>query len=103
MVYEEFNIKSLPETFRVGVITPIEMLSILPQVNFDDYSKTQTLYTFCLEHIEVNINGKWTAVKEKTKSVYFPLGIENNIQALQEICEYMVSKVIAPAFIQSSK
>ena len=50
---KEFTIKNRTETFRVTKISPIEMLSILPQIDFDNMSKTKTLYTFCLEHIEV--------------------------------------------------
>ena len=48
-----FTIKNRTETFRIAKISPIEMLSILPQIDFDNMSKTKTLYTFCLEHIEV--------------------------------------------------
>lgn len=100
---KEFTIKNRTETFRVAKISPIEMLSILPQIDFDNMSKTKTLYTFCLEHIEVLQGEKWVAVKAKDREVYFPIGIEEDYIALSQLNEYMINEVLYPAFTNSSK
>lgn len=101
--YKEFNIKSREETFRVGKITPIEMLSISGQVDFENYTMTKELTKFCLEHTEVKIADKWLAVKTLDEEVYWPMGIEEDYIALNEIFTYITTEVIIKAFMKSSK
>ena len=42
--HKEFTIKEMPDmTFRIAEISPIELLSISPQINFDNFQMTKTL------------------------------------------------------------
>lgn len=100
---EEFTIESRSETFRVAKISPIDMLAILPQIDFDNLDKTKTLYKFCLEHLEVLQGDKWVTVKESNSEVYFPIGIDEDYKSLNELATYMIVNVIKPAFTKSNK
>ena len=100
---KEFTIENRSEAFRVSRISPVEMLAILPQIDFDNMGKTETLYTFCLEHVEVLQGDKWVPVKAKGRDVYFPIGIEEDYTSLNKLVHYIVNEVIWPAFTKCSK
>lgn len=102
--HKEFTIESLEnETFRVADIDPVEMLAIYPQMDFENFTMTKVLYTFCLENSEVKVGEKWLPVKVRNKKIYSPIGIEKNIVALQDICNYMISEVIVKVFTNSNE
>lgn len=103
MENKEFNIKSLSQTFRVSKISPIELLSLQTQINFEDFKLTSNLFTFILEHLEVRVMDVWVPVKEKNKEEYNPKGIENNIKALNELIMWFLDNIIKDTFINSSK
>lgn len=100
----EFTIESLPGvTFREGKVSPVDLLAIAPQVDFDAYSKTKELYTFALEHLECEVNGKWFPVKHPGRDVYMPIGIEKNLRALNDLCAWYITNVIAEVFTGSAE
>lgn len=100
----EFRIKSLPDKlFRVANISPIDLLAISSQIDFDNLKKTKELITFALENVEVNECGSWVNVKAKDREVYFPLGIEKNLIAMNEIFNYVTENVIIKAFQPSEE
>lgn len=95
---KEFNIKSRSETFRIIRIEPTEMLALSMVVDLDDYRKSEVLFTFALEHMQVKMGEVWNPVKVKDKHIYMPMGLENDIKALQELGKYFLDEVLAKAF-----
>lgn len=89
--------------FRIGKISAIEMLTLQTQINFKSLEQTETVFTFILEHIEVNINGVWTNVKEKGRDIYMPLDLENDLASLQELVVYFLNDVMKPIFKKSKE
>lgn len=98
-----FKLENRPEEFRVGYISPVEMMAISTQVDFENYSMTKTLMQFCIEHVEVKIGEKWLPVKMKDKEIYKPSDIVKDFVALNEIFVYMMENVIAATFPKSSE
>lgn len=104
MTYEEFKIESLPNNkFRVGKISPVDLMAITQTIDFEKFEANKTLITFCLESTEVLMGERWMPVKVKGRDVYQPLGIENNFIALNEIYLWMMENVIAKTFTKSSE
>ena len=101
---ETFKSKSRKDLeFRVGNISSIEMLTLQTQINFKSMTQTETVFSFILEHVEVNINGIWTTVKEKGRDIYIPFDLENDLMALQEIVVYFLNDVLKPIFKKSKE
>lgn len=100
----EFEIKALPGvTFREANVSPVDLLAIATQVDFDAFKKTKELFAFALEHVEVEVESKWFPVKYPGREVYMPFGIEKNLIALNELCEWYISNVIAEVFTGSAE
>lgn len=100
----EFTIESMPDVeFRVARISPVDLLAITTQIDFEQFAKTKVLYTFALEHCEVKQGEKWFPVKLPGKEVYTPSTIENNFRALNEIIAYFLNNVVAETFTESSE
>lgn len=99
--YQEFTIERRKEQFRIGYISPIELLSIGTQIDFDHLEKTQALMTFVFEHVEVKIMESWSPVKMKGKEVWLPIGIEKDLLALNEIFDYVMKEIIGVVFPNS--
>lgn len=98
----EFTIDALPNyQFRVGKISPIEYLTINTFVDFNNFEKTQKLFTFILEHIEVKIGETWTKVKEG--NVYMPLQLETNMKAIEQLNFYFLNEILIPLFTESKE
>lgn len=104
MAYEEFSIESRPnQRFRVAKISPVDLMAITQTIDFDRFESNQTLIRFCLENAEVLVGEKWLPVKTKGREVYQPLGIEGDLNALNEIFLWMIENVIAKTFTKSSE
>lgn len=104
MTYQEFNIEAWPtHIFRVGKISPVDLMAITATINFEKFETNKTLIAFCLENAEVKVGEKWVSVKSKGREVYQPLGIENNFDALNEIFLWMMENVIGKTFTKSSE
>ena len=104
MTYEEFKIESLPEyRFRVGKISPVDLMAITATIDFEKFDTNKTLIAFCLESSEVLMGEKWMPVKVKGRDVFQPMGIESNLVALNEIFLWMMENVIAKTFMKSSE
>lgn len=103
MVNQEFRIDSLPDReFRVGKISPVDLMAITQTIDFDKFEANQTLVRFCLESCEAKVGEKWMPVKAKGRDVYQPMGIESDLVALNEIFLWVMENVIAKAFTRSS-
>lgn len=102
MEQKEFKIESRTEEFKVGKITPVEFLGISSQLALiDNYINATEVSKFALEHCLVKMGEKWVPVKTKGSEVYMPLGIEEDIFALNEIFTYFVENVLLKAFTNS--
>lgn len=100
---KEFTIDSLPKyEFRVGKISPVEMLAISTQINFDSYNQSLTFINFALEHLEVKMGNIYNPVKIKNKDVYMPIELSTNFQAMNDLVEYFLTNVVYEAFMKSS-
>lgn len=98
----EFTIASKPDLqFRFKDISPIKLLALQSTIDFNDMSKTESLFSFILENTEVNISGTWLNVKVKDKDVYLPQGIEKDLTVFMEISTIFLDKVIKPVFTKS--
>lgn len=103
ITYKEFKIESLDSTFRVAKMSPVDLMAISQTIDFENFRTNKTLITFCLENTEVKVGEAWLPVKTKNREVYQPLGIENDLFALNEIFLWMMENVISQTFIKSSK
>ena len=99
ITHKQFTIEAYPNNeFRVAKISPVEMLAISTQIDFEDFKMTSTLIKFCLENVEVKQGEKWFPVKKKDDEFYTPMGIDSNLKALNEIFAYMMNEVISKVF-----
>lgn len=100
----EFKIESRKDQiFRVAKISPIDILAISTQIDFESFKATKTLMTFCVENVEVKIGEKWLPVKTKDKEIWWPKDIVNDFVALNEIFIWMMENVITAVFPKSSE
>lgn len=103
MEAQEFTIESRKEQFRVAQISPIDLLALQMQTDLDNFEQSKILFKFALEHIEVKMGETWKPVKTQNREVYMPIGIENDYQALNELCVWFLNNVVAKVFQKSSE
>ena len=103
MEEKEFNIKTRKETFKIAKISPVELLSISTQINFNNLQQTETVFNFALEHTLVKIEDSWLPVKEKSKEVYWPATMETDFLSLNELITYFLNNVIKKVFTKSEE
>ena len=106
--------------FRIGRISPVEMLTISsagislykkgPDGNFTlDFSNEKnvetinTFYNMVFEHIEVKVADKWNPVKQKGTEVWWPESIVTNYDLLMDLINWFMSEVVFPVFLKSSE
>lgn len=99
----EFTIKSRTEQFRTTKIETVEILSIAPLASMDDYSQNMQVFNFILDHVEVNLNGLWTVLRDKKTHAYMLGDIEDDAIALNEIIAWFLQNVIYSVFQKSSE
>lgn len=101
----EFTIEKRPDLqFRTREGTAIEMLALQVLINFNDFGKTKDLFSFVLEHIDVKVVDSWLPVKDsKADNVYYPVGIEKELNVLTDLVAYYIKNVIEPLFPRSNK
>ena len=99
-----FSIKSMPGVeFRTKDISPVDILTIFTTSDFSDFKKTKDTFNYILENIEVKQGELWMEVKHPGREVYMPIGIENNIIALNELTGWFMENVIGNSFQESSE
>lgn len=101
MKEQVFKIKSRNEEFRIAKMSPVELLALQTQIDFNSLQQTTTTFDFILEHIEVSIANSWTKVKDN--NIYMPINIESDLTALQELVVYFLSDYLAPLFKKSNE
>lgn len=98
---KEFTIKDNENQFRFKDVSPLKILALRTTIDFDDMSKTEKLFSFILENTEVFISGTWVNVKDLGREVYFPVGIENDLDTLMNICTTFLNEIVKPTFTKS--
>lgn len=99
-----FTIDALPnDQFREAACSPVDILALSMQVDFDQFAKTKEVLTFALEHCEVLVGDKWYPVKTAGREVYNPIGLEKNYKALNQICAWFINTVLAEVFQESAE
>ena len=100
----EFTVQSMPgQIFREAYASPVDLLALSTQVDFDQFRKTKEIFTFSLEHIEAKVGEQWFTVKQPGREVYAPLGIEKNFKALNELCVWYMNEVLGEVFTDSAE
>lgn len=103
MKLQEFKITNDDNLYRIGKISPVELLASSTLIGAEDLKMTVDLFKFALEHTEVKLGEKWLPVKAKDAEVYLPNGIEDNILALNEIASYIFKEAIIKSFTKSNE
>lgn len=101
MEQQNFKIKSRNEEFRIAKISPVELLALQTQIDFNSLNQTTTTFNFILEHIEVKLVDQW--IKVKNNNIYMPVDLEQDLMALQELVLYFLSDYLAPLFKKSNE
>lgn len=99
----EFQIKSRNEVFRIKQMNAIETLALNTQISFQNMQKTTALFNIVLERIEVKCGNDWLPVKEKDQDVFYPSGIENDLNAIDELITYFMNDYLKPIFMKSNE
>ena len=97
----EFEIGS--RQFRVAKMNAIEILAINSQVGLDTVEEAEKFFNLILERVEVNCADKWLPVKEKNRNVYYPEGIENDVETIQKIIGTFMKDFLKPVFQKSNE
>ena len=96
-----FKIANYEQYFRIKPMNAIETLAIRTQISLKDMRSAMKFYTTILEHIEVEIGGKWLPVKTEGREIYYPDGIENDVAAVDELMQYFTKEYLEPVFTKS--
>jgi hypothetical protein len=84
------NITINNNNYRIKKMNAIELLSMQSQISFKSAKQTQECYEQMLERIEVQCQDKWLPVKEEGKRVYYPNGIEFDLESIQELIAFFM-------------
>ena len=74
--------------FRLKKMNAIELMAMQTQMSFKSYEAAEKFYKTLLEKMEVKINDKWVPVKEEGREIYYPDGIENDVEGIGNILTY---------------
>lgn len=80
---KEFTISAYDNPFRIKNMNAIELFAMRTQIDFKNFNFALETFNLILEKMEVKCGDSWLPVKEN--EIYFPLGVENNIDAIDEL------------------
>lgn len=83
MMDKEFKIKNYECKFRIKKMNAIELFAMRTQLDFENFNAAFDTVNMVLEHIEVQCDETWLAVKDR--NTYLPVGIENDVKAIDEL------------------
>ena len=95
------NIIIKDNEYRLKKMNAIELLALRSQIDFSNYDTVKNLYNIILEKLEVNANDKWLPVKQTGREIYFPNGIENDFEVINDLLNYALD-YFKEVFIKSS-
>ena len=76
--------------YRIKKMNAIELLSMQSQISFKSAKQSQACYSQMLERIEVKCQENWLPVKEEGKEIYYPNGIEFDLESIQELISFFM-------------
>lgn len=97
----EFKLTNRNEVYRIKKMNAIETLALKSQISFDTYDQVAKLYSIILEHIEVKCGDLWLTVKDK--DVYYPTGIEEDVESIEELVSQFIQLFLKPVFQRSNE
>lgn len=80
---EEFKINGYTQIFRIKQMNAIEIFSLRAVLGFDSFDESLNTTISLLERIEVKCGDNWFKVKDGNN--YYPAGIENDYQAIEQL------------------
>lgn len=91
--------------FRIRKMNAIELMALRTQLSFDDFDEAIKTYSTLMENLEYSFNGKWLPVKEKNRDIYYPNGIEEDMESIQIMLDYVLGyfKSVFPKSSKSNK
>lgn len=101
--YKSFRIEGYDNDFRIAQMPATEIMALRAIVDFDEFEKTAKLFKYALEHIELRAADEWIPVKEKDEDVYYPKGIDEDVESMDALLQQFMSQVIKPLFPKSSE
>lgn len=99
----EFTIEGYSQTFRVKKMNAIEALAFRTTFDIDDFNSTVDALYRILEYVEVKVVDKWLPVKEKNEMSFMPTGIEDNVNAINQISKFFINDYLKPLFRKSDE
>ena len=95
------NLKIDKNEFRIKKMNAIEVISFRSLMDFKSLEKVTNFFKTVLECIEVKVGDDWLPVKEKNREVYYPNGVENDINLIDELLNYF-QRYLEEVFTKSS-
>lgn len=99
----EFNITGYDNKFRIKKMNAIELFSLRESFHPDNFDGIYNITNSVLERIEVQCGDKWLNVKEPGKEIYFPVNIENDVQAVKQLFHVFIFDYMNPVFQKSGE
>lgn len=90
-------------TYRVKKMNAIEALALRTAGDIDTPEHAQRFFNEILERIELNVGNKWLPVKEKGQSVYYPAGVEDDIDTINALVSFFMNDYLKPLFTKSAE
>lgn len=98
----EFKLECSDLNFRLRQMNAIELLALRSTMSNKSFADAKTSFNTLLEMVEVQFDGQWMPVKEQNAEVYFPAGIENDVDVISSLIQYIMSTFILPVFQKSN-
>lgn len=89
--------------FRVAKMNAVEVLALNSQVGLDTVEEAEKFFNAILERVEVKCGDGWLPVKEKGRSVFYPAGIDEDVQTIQTIVGTFMRDYLKPVFQKSNE
>lgn len=99
----EFKIKSSDFDFRVKKMNAIEVLAVRSNINNKTVEASMKSFKAILECIEVRCDDSWIPAKMQGREVYFPDGLENDVNAVNELLGYFMGTYLKSVFQKSNE
>ena len=88
--------------FRIRKMNAIELMALRTQLSFSNFEEAINTYSTLMENLEYHFKDKWLPVKEKGRNIFYPNGIEEDINAISQMLEYVLD-YFKSVFPKSSK
>lgn len=99
----EFKIKSSELEFRVKKMNAIEVLAVRANISNRTVEESMKSFKTILECIEVRCDNNWIPAKMQGREVYFPDGIENDVNVINELLGHFMGTYLKEVFQKSNE